>query len=117
MTRPLAIALLVTLPETGPVVVLVGVERTVRTRVALVCFAVIAMSNRIVAIAVATILDAFCVTVVVAVGERRLLISARGTLREHGNLLTSPHRRASVLAIVAGAVPVGEAGSVPVARG
>src|SRR5688500_401983 len=116
MPRPLAIALLVTLPETGPVVVLVRVERSVRTRVALVGFPVIAMSDGIVTLAVASVRDAFLVAVVIALRERGLLITARGTLGEHRSLLTSAHRRAGVLAVVSSAIPVREPGPVSVAR-
>src|SRR5688500_18220758 len=116
MPRPLAIALLVTLPETGPVVVLVRVERPVRTRIALVGLPVIAMSDGVVTLAVTSVRDAFLVAVVIAVRERGLLIAARGTLGEHRSLLTSAHRRAGVLTVVSGAIPVGESGPEPVTR-
>src|SRR5688572_12632611 len=116
MARPLAISLLVTLPETAPVVVLVRVERSVGPRVALVGFPVVAMPHGVVATAIASVLDAFFVAGVEAAGERRLLGSARGTLREHGALLAPSRRYLRLLAVVAGPVTVGEAGAVSVAR-
>src|SRR5687768_11100011 len=115
MARPLAIPLLVTLPETAPVVVLVRVERSVGPGVALVRFPVVAMPHGVVATAIASVVDTFFVAVVEAAGERRFLGSARGTLREHRTLLAPSQRYLRLLAIVAGPVTVGEAGAVSVA--
>src|SRR5687768_27327 len=112
VARALAISLFVSLPETGAVVVLVGVERPVRPRIALVGFAVLTVTHRIVAVAVPPIRNAARVAAVVPVREGELLISTRWTLDDHGARVAAAHRRARMLAVVAGPIAVGEAGAV-----
>src|SRR5688572_31600491 len=90
------IALLVTLPETGAVVVLVGVQGAVGAAVALVGFAIIAMAHGIVAVAVASVGEAALVAALEAIRECRLLIAARRALREERAVVAAAERGACV---------------------
>src|SRR5215208_2646690 len=112
--RSIAVSLLVALPETGAVVVLVRVFRPVRIAVPVIGVAVIAMTDRIVAVAVAAVAKPSFVSAVEAAGERRLLVGAWGALHVHARIAASALWRQRKLPVVSGAVTVGETDAEPV---
>src|SRR5688572_13700739 len=66
--RTVAIAFFVTLAEAGPIVIPVRVLRAVRSRVALIRFTVVLVAHRVVAVAIAAVIETLLESIAVASG-------------------------------------------------
>src|SRR5262245_32734280 len=76
-SHTVSVSILISLAESRTVIVLVGVLRAIGALVAVVGAAIVAVSHRIVSIAITSVIDALFPAVAVASRERWLLIAAR----------------------------------------